>query len=202
MKRILPLVILILLLSSCRLFNAHHNPFVEDFPNRIGDSWTYKYTEGNGNQQYIKVRIVGQDTLHNGEKAKIWQYKYPNFMDSVWVTSNDSEAVFYNKPCCNRMPIQRLRLLFPLNVGNSWHTDAPYGDTTRVMDESTITVPAGTFRNVYRISKTMGYVTNSWTKDTLWYKNKVGIIRKSQAEFSLGSLPGNGTWELQSYVIH
>lgn len=202
MKRIASLAIVILLLSSCRLFNAHHNPYVKKFPNRIGDSWTYKYTESNGTQHYIEVRIVGQDTLQNGEMAKIWQYKYPNFVDSVWVISNDTEAVFYNKPCCSTIPLEKLRLVFPLNVGNSWHSDAPYGDTTKVLNQSTISVPAGTFENVYRISKTVGYVTNSWTKDTLWVKNKVGIIRKSQAEFSLGPLPGNGTWELRSYIVN
>ena len=202
MKRILPLVIIIVLFSSCRLFNTHHNPFVEDFPNRIGDSWTYKYTEGNGSQHDIEVKIVGQGKLPNGQIAKIWQYKYPGFTDSVWVMSNDTEAIFYNKPCCTTMPLQRLRLVFPLNVGNSWHTDAPYGDTTRVWNQSTISVPAGTFQNVYGISKTVGYVTNSWTKDTLWYKNKIGIVRKSQSEFSLGPLPGNGTWELRSYIVN
>lgn len=201
MKRISFFVILLIALPSCRLFNSH-NYFVGDFPNKIGDSWTYSYTGSNGSSHVIQVKIVARGKLPNGETANIWQYKYPNFTDSVWVMSNDTVAKFYYKPCCGRMPSQKLRLLFPLEVGNSWHTSAAYGDTTTVLSHAAITVPAGTFKDVYKISKTVGYVTNSWTKDTLWFQNKVGLIMKSQAEFSLGPMPGNGKWKLQSYSVH
>jgi len=146
--------------------------------------------------------IVGQDKLPDGHMAKIWEYRYPNYTDSLWVMSNDTVAKFYNKPCCTTMPPMRLRLVLPLQAGNSWHSDVPYGDTTKVLKQTSVSVPAGTFKDTYEIAKTVGYVTNSWTNDTLWYKNKVGLVKKIQGEYSLGNLPGNGTWKLRSYSVH
>jgi len=202
MRRIITLSLTLLLLSSCRFFSVQHNHFTNDFPNTVGDSWTYVLTDDSGNSDILKVTIVAKGKMSNGQAATIWQYDYPGFTDSLWVVSNDTAANFYRNPGSSSTSRPVLALVMPLQVGNNWSTDVPYGDTTKVLSKTSISVPAGTFSPVYKISKTVGYVTNSWTKDTLWYKNKIGLLKKSQAEFSLGPLPGNGTWELKSYTIH
>ncbi len=202
MRRIIVLSLTFLLLSSCRFFSAQHNHFTDDFPNTIGNSWTYVRTDNNGNSDILKVKIVAKDKMPDGQIANIWQYKYPGFTDSLWVVSKDTVANFYRNPNLAASTRPVLALVMPLQAGNSWNTDIPYGDTTKVLSKTSISVPAGTFTPVYKIAKTVGYVTNSWTKDTLWYKNKVGIVRKVQAEFNLGPIPGNGTWKLRSYSIH
>jgi uncharacterized membrane protein (UPF0127 family) len=171
----------------------------------VGDSWTYRYRSiFDSSSHVIKVKVVGKGTLPDGERAKLWKYTYPNYTDTLWVTSNDTVAKIYYKPClpCTpKMGALRLRYVLPLKVGNSWHTEAPYGDTTKVLVQKIITVPAGTF-TTFEISKTLGYVTNSWTQDTLWFKNKVGLIKKSQWEYSLGPSYGDGIWKLKSYHVH
>ncbi len=178
----------------------------EVFPNKIGYQWTYRLTTYNGNIGTVKVIIVSQGTLPNGTNAKIWKYTYiypsRTYIDTVWVSSNTNDVRIYDNPCwtcTNTMPFERLRYILPLNVGKSWFTNAAYGDTTKVLDQKSVFVPAGTFSNVFRLSKNRGYVTNSWTNDTIYFKEHVGLVKLNQNEFILGPVIGNGVWELINY---
>ncbi len=178
----------------------------EVFPNKTGDQWTYKLTTYNADIDTVKVEIVSQGKLPNGANAKIWKYTYiyPSltYTDTVWVSSNNNEVRIYDNPCrtcTGKMPFERLRYILPLKVGKFWLTNAAYGDTTKVLDQENVSVPAGTFSNVFRLSKVRGYVTNSWTNDTIYFKEHVGLVKFSQNEFILGPLIGNGVWELINY---
>ncbi len=178
----------------------------EVFPNKSGYQWTYRLATYNGNIDTVKVKIVSQGILPNGANAKIWKYTYiypsRTYTDTVWVSSNNNEVRIYDKPCrtcTDKMPFERLRYILPLRTGNSWFTNAPYGDTTKVLDQESISVPAGTFSNAFHLSKVRGYVTNSWTNDTIYFKKHVGLVKFSQNEFNLEPLIGNGVWELISY---
>lgn len=94
-----------------------------------------------------------------------------------------------------------LRYILPFRVRSFWYTNAPYGDTTKVLKQTSVAVPAGNFTNVFCIAKTVGYVTNSWTKDTLYFKNRVGLVKFKQNEYNLGPVTGDGTWELVRYTL-
>jgi hypothetical protein len=74
-------------------------------------------------------------------------------------------------------------------------------DTTKVLNESSLTVPAGTFENTFQLSKRIGYVVNSYTKDSIWLTPTIGMSKFYQDQFSLGPIPGNGIWELSSYNL-
>jgi len=91
--------------------------------------------------------------------------------------------------------------MLPFIVGNSWHTNAIYGDTTRVLKQLTVNVPSGTFNDVFQLSKTKGHIVNTWTNDTIYFKEQIGLVKFSQHEFDLGPVTGNGVWELESYHI-
>jgi hypothetical protein len=42
---------------------------------------------------------------------------------------------------------------------------------------------------------------NTWAKDTIYFKEQIGLVKFSQNEFDLGPVMGNGVWELESYHI-
>jgi len=154
----------------------------------------------------IIVEIVGQGTLPNGVSAKIWQYSYRYishiYVDTVWVSSINNDVRIYDNPCrtcTNQMPFERLHYILPLSVSKSWSTNVVYGDTTKVLGQESISVPAGSFSNVYCLSKVRGHMTNSWTNDTIYFKEHIGLIKLNQNEFNLGPVIGNGIWELIYY---
>ncbi len=99
------------------------------------------------------------------------------------------------------MPYERQRYVLPLQTGNIWFTNSIFGDTTKVITQSPLTVPAGTFENTYELSKKRGYVTNSWTSNQIWLTPNVGLTKLNQGEYSLGPLLGNGLWELDNYSL-
>ena len=181
------------------------------FPNEVGNHWVYRYDDGDNNgKQFIFVDIVGITKLSNGQSATIWtstlqdasNQKY--LIDSSYVVVDNERAVFYAPPCltCTPQPLyEKRRYVFPLQVGNLWYTDKFFGDTTKVLNENSLTVPAGTFKNTFQLSKTIGYVTNSFTKDSIWLTPNIGMTKYYQHEYSLGPIPGNGTWRLDTYNL-
>ncbi len=183
----------------------------QTFPDKVGDHWVYKYDDLISNDmQYIYVDIVGTTTLPDGQSATIWtstlqdksNTKY--LIDSSFVTVDGQKAVFYAPPCLtctDHTAYEKRRYIFPLQVGNTWFTDKFFGDTTRVLNKKSLTVPAGTFSNTFQLSKTVGYVTNSFTKDSIWITTNIGMTKYYQDAYSLGPIPGNGIWELESYDL-
>lgn len=211
MKWFLILIFPFLFFNSCQLEQTkqrdENRQSDQIFPDKIGDHWVYLYNPGVDdieNNAQIVVSVVGQRKLPNGVSANLWKYEYPEYIDTLWVVSNDSTAKFYGKPCwncTNPMPSLKMEYQFPLKKGKKWFTAVPYGDTTKVFNLSDISVPAGIFDSTFKVSKKIGYVTNSWTKDTLWFKCNVGLIKKYQFEVNLGPVTGNGYWYLKSYKI-
>ncbi len=200
-KILLLQLFLFILNISCTKDNSQQ---IDYFPNNLGYQWIYKLTSSDIDT--IKVEIVGEGTLPNGVSAKIWKYTYklPTliYIDTFWVSYINNDVRIYDKPCftcTDKMPFERLHYILPLNVGKSWFTNAAYGDTTKVLDQESISVPEGSFTNVFRLSKVRGYVTNSLTNDTIYFKEHVGLVKLNQNEFSLGPVIGNGIWELISY---
>ncbi|MGH2562999.1 MAG: hypothetical protein ACRDE5_00705, partial [Ginsengibacter sp.] len=140
---------------------------------------------------------IWTSTLQDATNAKY-------LLDSSFVVVDDQKAVFYGVPCftcTTQMPDEKRRYVFPLQIGNVWFTNKFFGDTTKILNESSLTVPAGIFNNTFQLSKTIGYVTNSFTKDSIWLTPNIGMIKYYQNEYSLGPIPGNGIWKLASYKL-
>jgi hypothetical protein len=206
---------LLLLLSASLMFACHKSSShvsTAAFPNEIGDHWVYKYSPSGdpaADTGTIQVDIVGQTILPNGEPAKIWVTKYsndPNYADdtTLVVDSASTVIIYYNNICqfcTEKMPDEWKTYNFPLQVSEEWTYAENYRDTTKVLDELSLLVPAGNFPNTFQLSRTVGYVTNSFTKDTIFITPAVGITKYYQNEFSLGPFPGNGLWELASYQL-
>ena len=181
------------------------------FPNQVGDHWVYKYSLSGSpaaDTGTIQVDIVGQTLLPDGEPAKIWVTKYsnaPNYPDTTLVVDSASTVkIYFNNicpNCTNKMPYEWKRYNFPLQVADEWPYAGYYHDTTTVLAELSLQVPAGNFPNTFQLSRTVGYATNSYIKDTIFITPAVGVTKCIQKEFNLGPVPGNGLWELASYQL-
>lgn len=181
------------------------------FPNEVGNHWVYKYDDADSNRkQFIIIDIVGTTTLPNGLSATIWtstlqdasNQKY--LIDSSYVVVDKQKAVFYAPPCltCTPQPLyEKRKYVFPLQVGNKWFTSVSWGDTTKVLSQEDIIVPAGTFHDTYKLSKIVGYEYETYTQDSIWLTPNIGMTRRFQNEFRTAPVPGNGIWELTSYNL-
>ena len=202
-------ILLIIFLIGCQKTN--NTPSVEFFPNKVGDHWVYKYSPTLSPEidtGLINVDIVGQTTLPDGEKAKIWATRYsndPNNIDTSYVVSVASLVKIYNGdiclPCTTQMPGERRRYILPFVVNNKWFSALVFGDTTRVLSELNLSTPAGIFKNTFQLSKTIGYAVNSYTIDTIFLSPNIGMTKFIQEEYSLGPFPGNGIWKLAGYSL-
>ena len=203
----------VLLLSAILLFACHKSGGsapIAAFPNQIGDHWVYKYSPSGSpaaDTGTIEVDVVGQTTLPDGAPAKIWVTKYsndPNYPDTSLVVDSASTVIVYFNNICpyctDKTPDERGRYNFPLRVSDEW-IDANHYNTTSVLDELSLQVPAGNFPNTFQLSRTAGYAVNSYTKDTIFMTPGIGITKYLQNEFNQGPLPGNGLWELASYQL-
>jgi len=176
------------------------------FPDQVGDNWTYRLSGMNDGT--IEVIIVGGGKLPNGDSASLWQYTYhytnQTSIDTVWVSITGNDVSIFDNPrytVPGTMPFEKMHYNLPLIVGNSWHTNGMYGDTTKVLNKVNVNVPGGTFNDVFQLSKVRGYIVNTWAKDTIYFKEQIGLVKFSQNEFDLGPVMGNGVWELESYHI-
>jgi hypothetical protein len=200
---LISMVLTVIICSSCKKDNQIIQPQTQSFPNQVGDKWIYRLTDHNIDT--VKVEIVGQGSLPDGTSAKIWKYTYQfpsqTVIDTFLVTSINNEVRMYSSncwSCMDPMPSERFHYILPLSVGNTWFTDI---DTTKVLNQESISVPAGTFTNVFQLAHLRHYVTNSWKNDTIYFKEQIGLVKLSQLENDLGPILGNGIWELISYHV-
>jgi len=194
--------------SSCNKDNQIIPIQTQNFPNRIGDSWIYRLTSNN-NIDTIKVEIVDQGLLPDGTSAKIWKYTYQyplqTYIDTLLVSSIANDVRIYGNTCwtCPNSPsFEVLHYSFPLIIGKLWVSNTSYRDTTKVLNQVNVSVPAGDFSYVFELSHLKGFIFNSWTYDTIYFLSQIGLVKKKQHEYDLGPVIGNGTWELISYKVY
>ncbi|MCX6271176.1 MAG: hypothetical protein NTU44_08155 [Bacteroidetes bacterium] len=191
---------------SCKK-DPDHGPVtsqVQYFPNKVGYNWAYRLIDTQGDTQNILVSITGVNLLPNGDSVNCWLYSYQNFTDTLWVHSDSNWVTFYynyalNNP--NYMQYVKMRYKVPFTVASVWTSSVYFGDTTRVSNQENVQVLAGLFHDSYKLLRIKPPITNSWITDTIWFKQKVGIVKLNQQEFDLGPAIGNGVWELVSYNV-
>ena len=87
MKRNLPFTFLVFFLAvfsgiiSCNrdksIINARSETAIDDFPNEIGNEWTYFYYDSLiFYSDTVRVKIVDEIEFDGGRKAKIWEYYF------------------------------------------------------------------------------------------------------------------------------
>lgn len=189
----LSLLALVLVLSpSCKNSPTQISevPSME-FPNNIGNSWTYSHFDSLAQKSdSVLVTIVGQTNLTPDQVATIWQFKYPNRIDTGYVTVSQDTVRLVSSG-------RSFRILFPLQVGNKWVEDY-VNDTNRVVGYGPITVVAGSFSGAYQIVESWGGF-NDYGSIARWFVPAVGIVRMYHRGWSFGE--ANETYELIRYQI-
>ncbi|HKI46544.1 MAG TPA: hypothetical protein VKA08_14540 [Balneolales bacterium] len=206
------LILVVAGLAACQNngFSDQHEA-LQWFPNKVGDSWTYAVTDTAYGHRWgqalvtdtLRVSIIGTTKYPDGTPATIWQTVWPKNMhptasriDTTYVIlSGDSVlvspylAVFSN----GKKHIYHI-YVFPFQTGNGWRLGP---DSSRVVSRDTLSVPAGTFTDVYRISTGGGGINAFFSQDT-WFKAGIGIVQVTHAEWNYLA---KYTWKLLDYHV-
>jgi hypothetical protein len=209
MRKLSPFIILIslVLVSSCKKEDNPPENIISEFPNEVGDHWRYLCTWGIATVHLdtIDVDVVGIRTITGGQTAKVWAYKYkfnnyPMSNDTSYVVI-DSQLVKVYLHYYGSTYYEKKRYKLPLTVGNIWTIPQNYKDTTWVLGNNAVTVPAGTFANTFQLRQERKHIVNSSTNNDMWLSPQVGLVKFYQEEYNLGGVRGNGLWELISYSV-
>ena len=184
------------------------------FPNTIGNNWRYKIFILVDSLPFgtMDVNIIKDTILQNNEMAKVWAFDFVSIatnrhsFDTNYVVSTEQLVKIYAKTCpgssCG-ISVKQSYVL-PLVVGNSWLWPFAPGwmDTTRILSQGSLTVPAGTFENTFNLFKIRPHAPNSDARNSIWLTPYVGMIQLNQFELNLGPVFGTGIWVLESYSLH
>jgi hypothetical protein len=136
------------------------------FPLATGHRWYYVLSD-EGEQAEVMVQVAEKTGDEYALRQEILtgylEISFPFILDEdVYFASSDSGVIREgNEPF--------LLLKSPLEVGAEWLNG---GDTVRITDKVTISVPAGNFADCYRVSYHPG-----GDQTTVWYAPDVGIVR-------------------------
>jgi len=151
----------------------------------------------------LQVSIMGTTHYSDGTPATIWKWIWPENMnqkafgtDTTYViVKGDSILISpYLHVYSNGTKLIDHIYIFPLQAGQVWRHDA---DSSQVVSEDSLTVPAGSFGGVYRIHTTGGG-PNYFLDRNIWFKPGVGIIQMYQKRFYGGFY---GTLKLVDYHV-
>src|SRR5438067_5618524 len=174
----------------------------EEFPNQVGDHWTYRLITGDENNKvksYINVDIIDQMKLPNGKIARIWVYKFPEGVDTNYVVSDSGMVRVYNayfnycNPCNGIMPQEKIRYSYPLAEGKHWTLDEKFGDTIKVIGRSYFKINNRTYSSytIIRLRNNSVSIGNYINQDTITLTMNIGLTRFKQMEINSGSMYGN-----------
>lgn len=197
MKRIIVISsALLLTLTACKKDASINSKDL--FPDSRGSVWLYKHTGANSSDS-IEVEITGT-RLMGGLAYNIWVNRYlpAGYADTTYeIKTGDSIVNFYYY---GSLLFAQYRL--PFMAGDVTSLNTCGGDTTRVYVGGEVKTSFGiTYDNTYMLCHAQNYCLNSSARDTSWYQNGIGLVKKIQNDYSMGPLRGNGIWELQSYRI-
>ena len=200
------ILVSIVAISSCKKDSDPPVNIISEFPNEIGDHWRYLYTWGiaTTHRDTIDVDIVGTRTITGGQTAKVWAYRYqfnnyPNAYDTSYVVVDSLVKIYFYQYGAY---YERKRYKLPFTVGSVWTIPQNYRDTTWVLGNYAVTVPAGTFLNTYELKHEQKPFLNTWTNNQIWFSPQVGVVKYNQFQYNFVPLPGNDLWELISYTVH
>ena len=177
---------------------------VPDFPNGVGNQWVYAHYDSlTEEEDTVRVSITRLKTLDNGEPAKVWRCVFDGGrVDTHYVSQVGDTIKMYWGDSTEPSGAGIMTLLFPMDSGKVWTNGSDIYDSTTIVDQISLSVPAGWFPTAYHLERERsvpGYVQRS----TLQYIPEIGIGWM----YLYGSpvMPGppevNETWVLVDYTF-
>jgi hypothetical protein len=204
LKITLFLLLITTMVNSCKrdefsnLTKTHH-PQIDYFPNEIGYEWKYSYYDSVAMvSDTVKVKIVGQTILSNGQQAFIWQFNYAHNIDTNYVFKIGDTIKIYEKyfaPNISKMYCKDAYIL-PLSVGQYW-TPPYYGvDTTKVISEVNCIVSPGVLQDGFYIYRE-AHGLNYFLREKNWFVPQIGLVKMKKNIYDFNYI--NENWQLISY---
>jgi hypothetical protein len=180
---------------------------VLDFPNSIGNSWTYYVVDNlqpiDPNKPELIVdtvllsitRYVSNDPVFGA--VTVWDRTVNNQLTSfgkLAAFKQDTVYFYWGWEYTNR-----IGLIFPFEIRDSWQTGGFLsGDKTTVVDTMTLRLPSGTFTNVFVLENEMRTTTADKRIITLWFVPDFGFVKLHVHEEHAQAI-GDTTWTLVSH---
>lgn len=184
--------------STCQDTYVPLSQSEQKFPNSIGNSWTYAVYDSTEQDAFtVQVSIVGETTLSNGEPATIWQYTWPDRVDTQYVQKLDNQIRTYKETDVAHT-YTTILLDFPLEEGKKFGRSEA-ADTSDIVLEDSVTTPAGSFERGFKINRSRSSF-NYWLIEHFWFVPHVGIVKMHRKEYPFGPVT-NRTWILLEYEL-
>jgi len=200
-----------LLANGCKKTNSRNTNDQDQFPNSIGDKWVYLVkdttfhqglpTDTSSVQYNVDVLIVNTVKLANGITATIWQFKYPDHVDSNYIYQSGDTIKIMDHTSLYLLG----QYIFPFTSGSSWQylpTITPFPESVTVTGPSVITVGNNEYSGAWRIYGFTGPPDGMFTIDE-WFVDSVGFVKKylnTGGEYTLVTRH-NLDWYLESYEL-
>ena len=186
------------------------------FPLNQGDTWEYKVSSDDGEENQGRVKIDGTEIVNGVETKKRYEFLYPDYQDENYykcVAQNSEGFVWYKEVNIKDGPPAKffnppyVYLALKMRIGQ---TSTSYWLDTRSIDPrgtticgrtielegiETVTVPAGRFKGCLKIKycefnndeeDPPGHRDEAW-KGWIWLARGVGIVKG--IEYGAGYLP-------------
>ena len=152
-----------------------------DFPNAAGTEWIYAtYDSVSGLNDTLRVTVLGAVALPNGLTATAWEYSSSSVIDTHYVRVSGDTVRIQPDP---ESTWKTTTYVFPLTEGSSWG-GAFASDTSWVVEQGSISVPAGTFEQASHIHERWGALNDYGTVDS-WLAPGVGLVWQHRIEFGM-----------------
>ncbi len=195
---------LLLLAAGCKK-NTNTTASGSSFPNDIGDTWHYLVYDtttvnnavSDTTAYNVDVTIVADTTLPGGIMATVWQYQYPDYIDTSFVVQKGDTIEFLNN-----INLQlKKQYIFPFKVNSSW----PYAicdlDKVTVTEKTSIQVLQKTFENAFHLTGNAGCPDAVFSIDE-WFADNIGIVKSYYNPIGELILTKHITnWLLMSYSL-
>lgn len=177
------------------------------FPLISGSSWTYEYSDTSFdlynnriteiNHGILKINLLDSVKLGNGEKALLWQSRFQENVDSLFVRWSGDSLIFYKN---RKYPYIAWVFIFPLKVGRKWEINGC--DYYEVLTNDTLNLPS--FKNIvaFKIRENFHCEGNASRITTYDLSPKLWIVKYDfDYTVTIHYFRKHQVWLLRSYSI-
>jgi hypothetical protein len=209
---IIKLLLIGLLISSCKKDTLPNKAASEYFPNKVGNYWEYEVydsSEARGtyssySRRYtVTVTIVGIKSLIGGRDITMWRYEYPWGSDTNYLRISEDTVKVYDKfrtetAAGLNYPLQIF--LIPFYDKQRWDGKLLGVDSSSVTFHSSINTSFGSFSNVSKIYH--HYIgPNIDYKDEYYFAPNIGFPKLHYNRYNLAPL-NIELWQLKRYYLN
>jgi len=196
MKKLLVLVPIMFLVIGCGGGEKNYYPLTE------GNTWDYRTittvtidTTTTVDTGSVNVEITVKTTLDNGTEVYEQVSTIDTLKDTSYVQKTDDYLLSYSDKA-DTVPDTTATL--PIEEGNTWTvtSDTNYTETGKVLGKESVTVPAGSYDDCWKIA----YISDGETT-FVYLAPDIGMVKVHQAMVIDTNITSDFTMELESSTI-